>query len=361
MKPASRASSTPRSSGLGSASPVGAAGAAQASAGVAQVARVAAPGLDGIHFASTWPRGWMVAAAAQQVREFNLQTSRAQLALQFAADWGELLQQLQRLAQRQASLPSAAAQARSQAALDAVQALWAQRHGLTLGSLDERLHWSASQPARSYWRLGGWNAASLQAQAANDRELVAFCLLGQEHEHGSWQADAQRGSAASRFALACALAPLGLQLDQVSAEHIVISTDERRAALVRQRLMARGAGRRFPAGQWQMPLLAPGPQTVALPPHTLEDGLAALLQTLPLLRQRLAQLQAQLTQFLQEARASLEGRPPDALERFQTFTQQFAQAGGMPAYDWVLAVVPAVRALARNRVARLLHRPPLSD
>lgn len=110
-----------------------------------------------------------------------------------------------------------------------------------------------------------------------------------------------------------------------------------------------------------MPLLAPGPQTVALPPHTLEDGLAALLQTLPLLRQRLAQLQAQLTQFLQEARASLEGRPPDALERFQTFAQQFAQAGGMPAYDWVLAVVPAVRALARNRVARLLHRPPLSD
>lgn len=358
MKPTSLGSPAARAAG---ASPIGGVGGAQAGAPatpVAQVAPVGAPAPGGIRFASTWPRGWMAAAVPQQVREFNLQASRAQLALQFVQAWGELLQTLTRLAQRQASLPSAAAQARTQAALDAVLALWAQRHAQTLGSLDDSLHWSAVQPARTRWVLGGWNAASLQAAAANDRELVAFCLMGQDHEHGAWRADAQRSSAASRFALACALAPLGLQLDEVDEARIVVSTDERRAAHVTQRLMARGGGRRFPAGQWQAPLLGPGPQAVALPALADEAGLAALAQALPALRERLAHVQTVLAQFQQGARASLEGGAPAPLARVEEFAQRFADAGQLPAYDWVLAVVPAVRALARSRVAQLLRRLP---
>jgi hypothetical protein len=39
----------------------------------------------------------------------------------------------------------------------------------------------------------------------------------------------------------------------------------------------------------------------------------------------------------------------------QKFAIAFASAAQVPAYDWVLAVVPAVRAISRRRVARLLQ------
>lgn len=360
MKSTGLSSSLARAGALGAATPAAAAGAAQASAQVGALAPVAAAALDGVRFASTWPRGWMAAAVPQQVREFNLQTSRAQLAQQFLGAWGELLETLARLAQRQARLPSDAAKARTQAALDAAQALWSERHARTLGSLDETLAWSASAPARRRFVLGGWNAASLQATHGSDRELIAFCLIGQDHEHGAWLADALRSSHASRFALACALAPLGVQLDEVSEARIVVSVDERRAAQVAQRLMVRGGGRRFPAGQWQAPRLAPGPQAVLLPVQAHGAGLAGLDAELPALRERLAQTQLQIAQFQRQAGASLalDAAPP--LARLQDFAQRFAAAADAPAYDWVQAVAPAVRALARSRVARLLRRAPAS-
>lgn len=337
MKSTGLSSSLARAGALGAATPAAAAGAAQASAQVGALAPVAAAALDGVRFASTWPRGWMAAAVPQQVREFNLQTSRAQLAQQFLGAW-----------------------VRALAALDAAQALWSERHARTLGSLDETLAWSASAPARRRFVLGGWNAASLQATHGSDRELIAFCLIGQDHEHGAWLADALRSSHASRFALACALAPLGVQLDEVSEARIVVSVDERRAAQVAQRLMVRGGGRRFPAGQWQAPRLAPGPQAVLLPVQAHGAGLAGLDAELPALRERLAQTQLQIAQFQRQAGASLalDAAPP--LARLQDFAQRFAAAADAPAYDWVQAVAPAVRALARSRVARLLRRAPAS-
>lgn len=347
---------SPASAGAGPAASVGAGQAAQATAALAQVGAPALPPIAP-RLASTWPRGWMAAAVPQQVREFNVQISRAQLALQFAADFSERLHTLERLAQRQASLPSAASQARSQAALAAARSLWAERHACTLGSVDETLAWSPTAAARQSFVLGGWTAASLQAASAADRELVAFCLLGQDQEYGAWVADTSRSPAANRFALACALAPLGVQLDDVSEGQILISVEERRTAYLTQRLVARGGGRRFPAGQWQAPLLGPNPQAVALPAQMDEASVAALLPTLAALHERLARLRAVLQQFQQQAGASLTtGEAP--LARLQGFAQRFADAGQLPAYDWVLAVVPAVRALARPRVSRLLRRVP---
>ena len=66
------------------------------------------------------------------------------------------------------------------------------------------------------------------------------------------------------------------------------------------------------------------------------------------------QAQAAVRAFQHDAGQSLDdvGARTTAV---QAFAQAFAQAGQMPAYDWILAVVPAVRAVSRRRVARLLQ------
>jgi hypothetical protein len=112
----------------------------------------------------------------------------------------------------QRKLPSEAALARLRIALQQVQELWAQRPARTLDSLDECLQWSPVRVARKPFLLAGWSWETLQALSAQDKELVSFCLLGQDGAHGTWQASQTRSAGASRHALAAALAPLGMQL-----------------------------------------------------------------------------------------------------------------------------------------------------
>ena len=352
--PAALGGRVPGLSGAGGHGPVGGAS-ALAPAQAPQVT----PELSQIRYASTWPRGWMAAAVPQRVREFNVQASKAQLALAFLDRWDAQLQALHTKAQHQQQLPSPAGQARAQTALDEARSTWQQRHHLTWASLDEQLRWSPVHSARKQFTLQGWDASTLLPQASNDRELVAFCLMGFEAAHGAWMPLPERGPAAARFALASALAPLLIQLDAVTPQHVLLSTDERYWPQVLSTCMVRGNGRRFPAGQWVAPGLGVAPGSVQLASWQVADeaGVQAVLEALPALRERVAQVRAQVQQFCAAAGDSVAHAQPDQLQRMQAFAQAFASAGQAPAYDWVLAVVPAVRAMARSRVARLLQRP----
>lgn len=317
------------------------------------------PELAQIRYASTWPRGWMAAAVPQRVREFNMQASKAQLALAWLDALAPQLDALQRSVQHHQQLPAPASLARAQHALQQVRRTWQQRHANTLGSMDECLQWSPVWPARKRVQLQGWTADTLPPHSEADHELVAFCLLGQDHAHGAWQAQSQRSAAASQFALAAALAPLGVQLDSVTPQAITVSVDERHWPHVQHNWMVRGQGHRFPAGQWVQPGTVPVPACVRLEAWQLSDdsGCAAVLQALPSVRERVAQVRAQVQQFRDAAGDSVAHAQPDQLQRMQAFAEAFAHAGQAPAYDWVLAVVPAVRTISRLRVARLLRQP----
>lgn len=307
-----------------------------------------------IRYASTWPRGWMAAAVPQHVREFNAQVSKAQMALAFLDGWAPALEHLAQSVQRQLKLPSSAGLLRAQQALHAVQSAWVERYDATLGSLDECLHWSPVQRARKYFTLAGWDKQSLQAQHAKDRELVTFSLMGQDHAHGAWLAQFGRSAMASQYALAAALSSLHIQLHTQPV--LEFSVDERLWPTLQERFVVKGNGQRFPAGQWvNAPLHSRGH---AVQPQQWnvadEAGLQQLQVQLLDVRQRVAAVRAQVLQFAADAGQTLHSGDAARLQQMQAFAQAFSAAGQVPAYEWVLAVVPAVRAISRRRVARLL-------
>lgn len=340
--------------GAGSASAIGQGPSSIATPAATAPSSISPANLAQVRYASTWPRGWMAAAVPQHVRDFNAQVSKAQMALAFVQTLAPLLEQLAHAAQRQLKLPSKAGLLRMQQAQQAVQSAWAPRYQATLGSLDECLRWSPVQRALKYFTFNGWSADSLQAQHAKDRELITFSLLGQDQAHGAWLAQYGRGTMASQYALAAALSPLQIQMHtQPSLE---FSVDERQWSTLQESLVVKGNGQRFPAGQWvNAPLQS---RSQAVQPQqwlvTDEAGLQQLQGVLEDVRQRVAAVRTQLMQFMADAGQTLHSTDGQRLQQMQAFAQAFQHAGQAPAYDWVLSVVPAVRAISRRRVARLL-------
>lgn len=317
---------------------------------------IAPTALAQVRYASTWPRGWMAAAVPQHVREFNAQISKAQMALAFVEAWAPLLEHLAQAVQRQLKLPSSAGWLRLQQALQSVQSGWVPRYEATLGSLDECLRWSPVQRARKYFSFQGWSIDSLKAQHAKDRELITFSLMGQDQAHGAWLAQYGRSAMASQYALAAALSPLQIQMHlQPSLE---FSVDERLWSALQERLVVKGNGQRFPAGQWVNAPLQSRAQAVQPQQWQLADNDDAVLQTLHAqlldVRERVATVRAQLLQFMSDAGKTLHSTDAQRLQHMQNFAQAFCESGQAPAYVWVQTVVPAVRAISRRRVARLL-------
>jgi hypothetical protein len=137
---------------------------------------------------------------------------------------------------------------------------------------------------------------------------------------------------------------------------LLLSIEERCWPVVVQRFMVKGSGKRFPAGQWVSPRLVSSTQALRVDSWSAADAVAvqALAAELPAARERVLQAQAAVRAFQHDAGQSLDDVGPRTTA-VQAFAQAFAQAGQMPAYDWILAVVPAVRAVSRRRVARLLQ------
>lgn len=297
----------------------------------------------------------MAAAVPQHVREFQLQISKAQMAQLFVQEGQDLLQAVLKMLEQQRKLPSQAGSNRCQRALERLKAWWAQRYGYTMGSLDECLQWSAVALARKYFHLAGWSVQTLQAQHVNDKEMLVFSLMGQEQAHGAWQADFGRSPMGNAYALAVALAPLGIQVH--THTELQFSVPEAQWQLLQARCVVKGNGQRLPAGQWVPAPLQHNPHAVDIAHWQWDES------AVDALHQKAQQCSAQLTeclhtlaQFQQMSAHTLYDTDRSQCERMQAFAQAFAQAGQMPAYDWVLAVVPAVRAIARSRVARLLQR-----
>lgn len=332
-------------------------GAASASgiAAPSSTAPLAAPSLTQIRYASTWPRGWMAAAVPQQIREFNTQVSKAQLTLAYVQELERRLTAVLQTAKSQLQLPSVAGLQRAQQALQQLQLHWSARYALTAGSLDECLRWSATQPARKYFTLAGWTPQTLQAQSDKDQELVGFSLLGQEGAHGAWLAQYSRSTTASQFALASALAPLHIQL-HASYDQLRMSVPEPLWAVLQARFVVKGNGQRFPAGQWVNAPLRRDAQAMPLAQWAADDeaALEQLQQDGPSVQAALATVRAQVEQFYDHARLSIEDEQA-SIQHMQHFATAFQASASEASYEWVSAVIPAVRSIARQRVTRLLQ------
>lgn len=319
------------------------------------VAALSHTGLAHIRYGSTWPRGWMAAAVPQQIREFNTQVSKAQLAMVFLQQLDGLCDTLAQAVKRQLQLPSVAGLQRVQQALAQVQQLWLERPAQTAQSLDERLYWSATQPARKFFTLAGWTHDTLQAQHAQDQELVSFSLMGQDAAQGAWLAQHGRSKVASQFALASALAPLHIQL-HVSSLVLRMSVAEHLWPQLQARFVVKGNGQRFPAGQWVSAPLRRDESAMPIDTWTAQDdaALEQLQLAMPSVKTALAAAQTQVTQFYEQAHHSVDG-DAQALARMQDFTAAFQASAEQSSYEWVSAVIPAVRSIARQRVTRLLQ------
>lgn len=302
----------------------------------------------------------MAAAVPQRVREFNAQVSKAQLTLEFLDAMDQHLQQLHKAMRSWQALPSEGAKQRTQRSLTQLQSHWAQRYAHTLGSLDDCLAWSPVYRARKQFHIVGWSASSLHAQSASDQELVSFCLMGQEGAHGAWMPQEGRSHFASQHMLAAALAPLQMQVHPAQATvqgnaPLLFSVEERTWAQFATRFMVRGNGKRFPAGQWVTPQLRLMPDCIQ-PELWSWDATQAMgvLQQVPVIRQKLEAVRAQVQQFCADAGQSLVQRDDVHLQQMQAFTVSFSEASQAPVYAWVSAVIPAVRLISKRRVARLL-------
>ncbi|WP_455556005.1 hypothetical protein [Comamonas sp.] len=333
----------------------GAAGVAAPSSVVA----LPASGLTQIRYGSTWPRGWMAAAVPQQIREFNTQVSKAQLAQEFLQELDRLCDTLAQTVKRQLQLPSVAGLQRAQQALEHLQQHWQMRYTQTAGSLDERLHWSATQTARKFFTLAGWTHDTLQAKHAQDQELVSFSLMGQDAAQGAWLSQHGRSKVASQFALASALAPLQIQL-HLSLQALRMSVAEHLWPQLQARFVVKGNGQRFPAGQWVSAPLRRDESALPIDAWTAQDdaALEKLQLAMPAVKAAIAAAQAQVAQFYEQAQHSL-GADAAALSRMQDFTAAFHAAAQTAGYEWVSTVVPAVRSISRQRVTRLLQTPAL--
>ncbi len=297
----------------------------------------------------------MAAAVPQQIREFNTQVSKAQLTLAYVQELESQLNALMQAVKRQLQLPSVAGLQRAHQALQQLQLQWSARFARTAGSLDERLLWSASQPARKFFTLAGWVPQTLQAVGDKDQELVSFSLLGQEGAHGAWLAQHGRSKTASQFALASALAPLQIQLHP-SHDQLRLSVPEQLWAVLQARFVVRGNGQRFPAGQWVNAPLRRDERAMSIDQWSAQDD-AALEQMQPHwphVQAALAAAREQVEQFYAHARESVEDAQGRLLQ-MQHFTAAFQESASAASYEWVSAVVPAVRSISRPRVTRLLQ------
>lgn len=324
---------------------------------------IGSPELTQIRYAATWPRGWMAAAVPQRVREFNVQTGKAQLTLQFLERLSHLLTEFARALKYHMQLPSAAGAVRAEQAFKEVKGLWSQRYALTWASLDECLQWSPTQAARKRFEMRGWNVETLEAQQTQDRELVSFCLMGLDSAHGAWLAQFGRTSKANLFAFAAAMAPLSIHVERTTGRQLILSVEERRWPVVQERFMVRGNGRRFPAGQWIAPTLFNASECVSMSDWAVEaqDDAQATWNALELMQERVRVTAEQVRAFQETARSSLEIDSPSKLKSMHQFAQAFCASGESPNYSWMQAVLPAVRTISRRRVNRLLRAQGVSN
>ncbi|HEX3141315.1 MAG TPA: hypothetical protein VHQ87_14740 [Rhizobacter sp.] len=310
------------------------------------------------------PNAASLAVRLPAARDTGTQVGRAQMGSAYLERLDAELLDVKASVARVRLAPSAEATARANRDIDRVQATWAQRHAATQGSLDERLAWSAEQPARRQFRLRGVSAEALEARSPNDTELLSFSIVGGERMHGALMVEPGRERGATVRRLEMALSPLGVSVDRAEGADLVLSVAETHWSTLGERLVVRGGGSRFPAGQFAHPRIEALPAALAPQAWSVIDGeqqqrtaqaVDGALDQVTLARTRISLSLAELGRGLDAHQPA-----PALAEQVSAFAESFANsfaAGATPHFERLAQLAPAAGGITRERVSALLDQP----
>lgn len=234
------------------------------------------------------------------------------------------------------------------------EGLWRTRQTATGGKLDGRLDFDAQQPAQRRFALRGLERHALQN---GGKENLAFALGGASQRLLVVGLDPALSAAAQAHRFNLALGPAGIRAALDSAGELQFSVAEAQWPSVRDGLLVRGGGKRFPGGQLTRPQIAAEPE--AIRPQNWGGGDVDLLrETLQQVVEALRGLRRS-RESLDRLLAELHGRladldPAADREWALAFAAEFNALASQPAYRVYATVAPALASISRSRVLSLL-------
>lgn len=329
----------PTAAGAGRAAAAGAVRAAPVSSVPQPAAPRAAQRLDGLR--GWWPDLNREVAHAQQSRDFldgvvgHLQTLKAGLSASLAG--------------------RAAAGARVDESLVALDRAWRDRPAATGGALDARLRYTSPEPAAQRFTVRGLDFPSLQS---GDREVLALSVgvPGQRPlpvvvEPGLSDRDLV-------LRLGQALAPAGVQAMRDGQGDLVLATPEAQWPAVRDTLAIKGGGQRFPTGQFHRVRTEPEAEAVPVAgwkTASLDDRKATLQGVLGAL-DRVREAQATVSAALAASAAALDTSPPSGgADWAAAAASAFESAAAEGGFAARATLVSAVDGLHRDRVQAVMR------
>ncbi|MFT4174676.1 MAG: hypothetical protein QM639_19065, partial [Rhodocyclaceae bacterium] len=241
-------------------------------------------------------------------------------------------------------------------ALDGFSTLWRTRATATGGGLDGALRVVDAGRAEQAFRVRGLDDVASMAPDARGGavETLQFSVRGKSS--AAVQIDADAAPAATRQRLDQALAPLGVRVGRDGQGGLQFSTRETDWPEVRDSLLVKGGGQRFPAGQFNRPRTEAAAE--ALQPETWRvEGLQGQRQTLHAAAQASLLLDAAARAAGERLMTLARGADTGTTTAAQAATQaeSFRALATRGDFDALAAIAPATTAISRERVSALLR------
>lgn len=232
--------------------------------------------------------------------------------------------------------------------------LWQERLTASGGSLDGRLGYSATTPARQRFKIQGLDGNALQS---GGKENLAFSVGGIGQRLLVVGVDPQLSEAALARRFDRALAPADIRVAQDEDGGLSFSVPESMWPTVRDTLTVKGAGIRFPNGQPMRVRSEAEPE--AIRPKTWRTGnLDFLRRTLHEVLDAIGRIRHArdvLTRALADAHSRLNEPPSPADQEWAaSFATDFEALAAQPSYQVYSAIAPALGSITRDRVLSLL-------
>jgi exonuclease VII small subunit len=293
---------------------------------------------------------------AERARDLQPRVGQLQQGLAYTQQLGAALQQLRNglgavLAQDQPTVPASLEQQ-----LETVTRLWQSRPGASAGQIDGQLEAVAPDAqAQQVFRLRGLDSRALASSAP---EILQLSLPGKGRTavielNGG-------GLAVHVAALRRGLAALGIQLQGVDRGEVTLSVAESDWPALRDGLVLRGDGKRYPNGELVRAPLEAQPDAMAPLQWQIRD-MAAQRRSLALVldaQTKLALAQGRLSGALTQAAEQLAPPDPQRGAAVRSFVDSFAERAQSDPddldYATLAELAPALRGLHRGAVSQLL-------
>lgn len=282
---------------------------------------------------------------------FNLQASALQQAQAFIGKAQDLLTSL-KTGLGDALAGQQAADARVQGQLQRFSAFWETRPMATAGSIDGQLQLRDAGEAQQNFRLRGLDAPGFEV---SDTEKLQFSVGGRLSSTVVLEPGLPVAVTARRLDLA--LAPLGIRVAADAKGVLQFGAAEGAWPALRDSLMIKGEGRRFPTGQFNRVRIDATPERIQ-PSAWQIDSPTALRQTLRevvVAGQQLDDAKRATDSALVRLGTSVSsGADAEQAQRARNLATHLETQAQTASFSTLAGMLPASRGLTRERVTALL-------